>query len=62
MSLQALQEKQEHNKIGYNFRQIELIENSNRADFESYVNVQLKEGWKISSTNCGTINSEAYDF
>lgn len=30
--------------------------------FEDQVNEYLQEGYKLSSSNCGFINSEAYDF
>jgi hypothetical protein len=43
-------------------QQILIIENSDAVDFENRVNVCLTEGWKISSTSCGFVNSESYNF
>lgn len=41
---------------------IKVINNTDECDFENMVNAYLSEGWKISSTNCGFLNSENYDF
>ena len=35
---------------------------SKQGCFEDTVNEYLKEGYKLSSSNCGFVNSEAYDF
>lgn len=43
-------------------QEIKVIEMMNDSDFENTVNAHLEEGWKISSTNCGFLNSENYDF
>jgi len=41
---------------------IEVINLSSESEFEKYVNGRISEGYKISSTNCGFVNSESYDF
>lgn len=41
---------------------IKVIEENNKINFESEVNYYLDIGYKISSTNCGFVNSEEYDF
>lgn len=41
---------------------IKVIEENNKINFESEVNYYLDIGYKISSTNCGFVNSEVYDF
>jgi len=43
-------------------QEIKVISYPNESYFESLVNNLLKEGWKISSTNCGFLNSENYGF
>lgn len=42
--------------------EIKVINTHDESDFENMVNAYLKEGWKISSTSCGFVNSDAYDF
>lgn len=42
--------------------EIKVISLSSESEFENMVNAYLKEGWKISSTSCGFINSESYDY
>ena len=41
---------------------IKTVNFSIESDFENYVNNCLREGYKISSTSCGFLNSESYDF
>ena len=41
---------------------IKVIEESDMNKFESKVNDLLQNGYKISSTSCGFVNSEKYDF
>ena len=41
---------------------IKVIEMSDLVKFEFEVNSLLEDGYKISSTNCGFVNSERYDF
>lgn len=41
---------------------IKVVEESKPNVFEEKVNELLKMGYKISSTSCGFVNSEAYDF
>ena len=43
-------------------QEIKVYESSNESEFEAYVNAMLKDGWQISSTSCGFVNSENYDF
>lgn len=43
-------------------KEIKVINLSDESEFELMVNAWLKEGWKVSSTSCGFVNSEAYDF
>ena len=43
-------------------QEISVYESNSESDFEEYVNAMLKDGWKISSTSCGFVNSESYDF
>jgi len=38
------------------------VSNNKQGDFEYMVNEYLEEGYKLSSSNCGFLNSEAYDF
>lgn len=42
--------------------EIKVIDLSDESEFENMVNAYLEEGWKISSTSCGFIDSEVYDF
>lgn len=42
--------------------QIKVIENGDMNKFEAEVNELLRNGYSISSTSCGFINSEQYDF
>jgi hypothetical protein len=41
---------------------VKVIEVSDPTDFEKMVNSFLNEGYKVSSTSCGFVNSEKYDF
>ncbi len=41
---------------------IKVIENSDKDKFEQEVNDFLLQGFMVSSTACGFIQSEAYDF
>mgnify|MGYP000947344460 FL=1 len=41
---------------------IKVVDESKPDVFEEKVNELLKMGYKISSTSCGFVNSEAYDF
>ena len=41
---------------------IEVVNIADEGEFESVVNAFLEEGYTISSTSCGFINSENYDF
>ena len=43
-------------------QEILVLEESDKGKFEFNVNVYLSEGWTISSTSCGFVNSERYDF
>ena len=43
-------------------QEIKVISYPDEGYFESLVNNLLKEGWRISSTNCGFLNSENYNF
>lgn len=43
-------------------QEIKVLNLTDEAEFESIVNGFLAEGWKVSSTSCGFINSENYDF
>ena len=42
--------------------EIKVISLSSESEFENMVNAYLQEGWKISSTSCGFINSGLYDY
>lgn len=42
--------------------QIKIIDSDSSKNFEEEINELLKEGWTISSTSCGFINSEEYSF
>ncbi len=39
-----------------------IVNLSDETDFEKAVSALLNDGWEISSTACGFINSEAYDY
>lgn len=39
-----------------------MISQSSESEFENMVNAYLKEGWKLSSTSCGFMNNELYNF
>lgn len=41
---------------------IKIVENCDKGNFTAEVNILLNKGYKILSTNCCVINSEAYDF
>ncbi|HHX61782.1 MAG TPA: hypothetical protein GX707_13925 [Epulopiscium sp.] len=41
---------------------IKVINECNEHVFESTVNEYLSKGYKISSTSCGFLNSEEYEF
>ncbi len=41
---------------------IKVVDETKINVFEVKVNELLKMGYKISSTSCGFVNSEAYDF
>ena len=41
---------------------VKVVENSDETKFETECNKLIQDGYKISSTSCGIINSEAYDF
>lgn len=41
---------------------IKVVDETEINVFETKVNELLKMGYKISSTSCGFVNSEAYDF
>lgn len=41
---------------------IVTVSTSKQGYFEDTVNDYLEEGYKILSSNCGFVNSEAYDF
>lgn len=43
-------------------QEVKVLNITDETEFETNINSYLKEGWKISSTSCGFINSEAYDF
>ena len=43
-------------------QEIKVVSWDNDSYFEGIVNNFLKEGWKISSTSCGFLNSENYNF
>lgn len=43
-------------------QKIKVINMSDETEFESVINDWLEDGWIISSTACGFINSENYDF
>lgn len=43
-------------------REIKVISSSSKIEFTEKVNQLLKQGWEISSTNCGFLNSESYGF
>ena len=42
--------------------QIEVVNESNETNFQNNVNAFLSEGYKISSTSCGFIDSADYDY
>lgn len=44
------------------YAEIKVISLPSENEFENMVNAYLKEGWEISSTSCGFINSELYDY
>lgn len=41
---------------------IKVVESSNKDKFESLTQDLMNQGYKISSTSCGFVNSEKYDF
>lgn len=41
---------------------MKIVETSDHTEFENQVKGYLSQGYKISSTNCGFVNSEKYDF
>lgn len=41
---------------------IKVIDSSDIDEFEKDINELLVKGFKISSTSCGFVNSEIYDF
>ena len=43
-------------------QEIKVLNLTDETEFEDIVNGFLAEGWKISSTSCGFVNSENYDF
>lgn len=43
-------------------QEIKIINMTDEDDFTKAVNEALSNGYKISSTDCGFINSEQYDF
>lgn len=43
-------------------KHIKVVENYDKGNFTAEVNILLNKGYKILSTNCCVINSEAYDF
>jgi len=43
-------------------QEIKVVSYPNESYFESVVNNFLKEGWKVSSTSCGFLNSASYNF
>lgn len=43
-------------------KHIKIVENCDKGNFTAEVNILLNKGYKILSTNCCVINSEAYDF
>lgn len=43
-------------------KQIKIVEDKNPENFRDTVNILLNKGWRVLSTNCTVINSEAYDF
>lgn len=43
-------------------QEIKCIESSDCDKFQDEVNNYLLDGWKISSTYCGFVQSEQYDF
>lgn len=43
-------------------QEIKALNLTDETEFENIVNGFLAEGWKISSTSCGFVNSENYDF
>jgi hypothetical protein len=42
--------------------QIKIIDSDSVTNFEEEVNGLLEEGWELSSSSCGFINSEEYSF
>ncbi|WP_158220071.1 hypothetical protein [Tissierella sp. P1] len=42
--------------------EIKVINLSDESEFENIVNAYLKEGWKVSSTSCGFIDSDTYNY
>lgn len=43
-------------------KDIVTINVNNQGDFVRQVQAYLKDDYKLSSSNCGFVNSEAYDF
>ena len=41
---------------------IKTIHCNDETKFDEQVNALLQDGWKISSTYCGFVQSESYDF
>jgi ribose 5-phosphate isomerase RpiB len=41
---------------------IVTVSDNKQGDFTDRVNEYLEEGYKLSSSNCGFLNSESYDF
>ncbi len=42
--------------------EITVIEANSKKEFIDKVNLKLQQGFKISSTNCGFVDSEQYDY
>ena len=53
---------EEQGEVVLIMNKIVTVSNNKQGDFEYMVNEYLEEGYKLSSSNCGFINSEAYDF
>lgn len=45
-----------------NMEQLQVINSSDEDDFTRRVTKELQEGWRVSSTHCGFVDSAAYDY
>ena len=49
-------------KIMKKTSKIKVVASSDAIDFENKVNKIIEAGFKLSSSSCGFVNSERYDF